>query len=74
MKFHTKLKMQMIGAEKSRDEVAAEMNVSMSTMGRWCRGESIPTVNDVVRLSIILSCSPMDLLPDPDDLEEEQAA
>lgn len=58
-----KIKIMMINRGFKATELAKRMGYSDNSMvGRWTRGETVPSYENLVNLSVILRCSVKDLV------------
>lgn len=62
MDFGEKLKKYITWQGIKQTELAKELKTTQSNISNWVTGRNYPTVKQLIKLCIILDCTPNDLL------------
>ena len=65
------LKKYIAKSGKDRGEIAAELNISYSTLTDWVNGNKYPRINNIEKLAAYFKVSKSDLIEDFDEIKKD---
>lgn len=68
------LKKHIAKSGKDRGEIAADLDISYSTLTDWVNGNKYPRINNIERLAVYFNVSKSDLIEDFEDTKKDNDA